>query len=655
MCGIAGFWSADARRDPAPVARGMADALTHRGPDAGGAWGDPARGVGLGHRRLSILDLSPLGRQPMESPSGRYVIAFNGEVFNFAALKGELQAAGSSFVGDSDTEVMLHAIEAWGLEPAVKRFVGMFAFALWDRADRALHLVRDRIGIKPLFYGWSGDTLLFGSELKALRAFPGFGAQVDPAAVAAMLRYGYVPAPATVYRGVHKLLPGTVLTLRSPRDRPAPQAYWSAREVAERGMANPFRGTPDEAVERLDGLLRDAVALRMVADVPLGAFLSGGIDSSTVVALMQAQSPRPVKTFSIGFHEREYNEAGHAAAVAAHLGTDHTELFVTAREAMDVIPSLPEMFDEPFADPSQIPTYLVSKLARGSVTVSLSGDGGDELFGGYNRHLWARGIGAAMGRVPPVVRAGAARALRSVSAARWDQAFALAGPVLPKRLRQQTPGYKLHKLAEVLGERTPDGLYRRIVSQWSDPAQVVPGVAEAEPALARAGAVPAFSGLAERMMFLDLVTYLPDGVLTKVDRASMAVSLEARVPLLDHRVAEFAWTLPLDYKVRGGVGKWPLRQVLARYVPPRLFERPKSGFSVPLEGWLRGPLRDWAEDLLSPARLSQDGIFDPAPVRARWHEHLSGARDWQYPLWNVLMFQAWRAREPRGADAREAA
>jgi asparagine synthase (glutamine-hydrolysing) len=654
MCGIAGFWAGEGVRDPAPLARGMADALAHRGPDAGGDWGDASAGVGLGHRRLSILDLSPLGRQPMESASGRYVMVFNGEVYNFAELRRELEQGGARFRGESDTEVMLAAFEAWGLVSAVGRFVGMFAFALWDRHERALHLVRDRVGIKPLFYGWAGTTLVFGSELKALHAFPGFAPRLDPGATAAMLRYGYVPAPATVYRGVFKLLPGSILSLPAPGAPVQPRAYWSAREAVERGRSVPFSGSPEDAVEALDGLLRQAVGLRMIADVPLGAFLSGGIDSSTVVAMMQAQSARPVKTFSIGFHEKEYDEAGHAAAVAAHLGTDHTELYVSAAEALAVVPSLPEMFDEPFADPSQIPTYLVSRLARGQVTVSLSGDGGDELFGGYNRHLWARGLGTTMGRVPGPVRRGAARALRAVPAGTWDRAFELARPLLGGRLRAQTPGYKLHKLAQVLGEGTPEGLYRQIVSHWSDPASVVPGATESLPALAAPGAMPALAALPERMMFMDLVTYLPDDVLTKVDRASMAVSLEARVPLLDHRVVEFAWRLPLDYKMRGGEGKWPLRRVLERYVPARLFDRPKAGFSVPLDSWLRGPLRDWADDLLSPSRLADSGILDPAPVLARWREHRSGARDWQYPLWNVLMFQAWYVRQ-HGAGARRAA
>lgn len=654
MCGIAGFWSGTALGEPASLARGMSDALRHRGPDAGGEWGDPAAGVGLGHRRLSILDLSPLGAQPMASQTGRYVIAFNGEVFNFAALRAELEAGGARFRGDSDTEVMLAAIEAWGLVPAVRRFVGMFAFALWDRGERVLHLVRDRLGIKPLFYGWNGGTLAFGSELKALRALPGFAPELDRGAASAMLRYGYVPAPATIYRGVFKLLPGTVLTLRTPGDRAQPAAYWSARGAAEAGARDPFRGTPDEAVAELDRVLRDAVRLRMVADVPLGAFLSGGIDSSTVVALMQAQSAQPVKTFSIGFDDPEYDEAGNAARVAAHLGTDHTELYVTASEAMSVVPMLAEMYDEPFADPSQIPTYLVSRLARREVTVSLSGDGGDELFGGYNRHLWAGRLGTVVDRVPGALRTGAARAMASVPPARWDRAFRMAGPLLPGALRQRTPGYKLHKLAQVLGERTPEGVYRQLVSQWSDPSSVVPGAAEAEPGMSRAGGLPPLGSLAERMMFLDLVTYLPDDVLTKVDRASMAVALEARVPLLDHRVVEFAWTLPLDYRIRGGVGKWPLRQVLGRYVPPALFERPKAGFSVPLDAWLRGPLRDWAEELLDPRRLAEDGVLNPAPVVARWREHLSGRRSWQYPLWNVLMFQAWRAGDGR-AHTRAAA
>jgi asparagine synthase (glutamine-hydrolysing) len=651
MCGITGFWSrAGEVPEPGEVARRMADAIAHRGPDDGGSWADPEAGIALGHRRLSIIDLSPEGHQPMVSSGGRYVVAFNGEIFNFAALRAELRAlpAGRapSFRGGSDTEVLLGAVEAWGVHDAVRRFVGMFAFALWDRHERRLHLVRDRLGIKPLFYGWAGHTLLFGSELKALRAHPAFRDEVDPGALALFMRHACVPAPYSIYRGIRKLRPGTILTLRSPGDDPGePVPYWSALEVARAGAAEPFSGTPAEAVERLDALLREAVSLRMIADVPLGAFLSGGVDSSTVVALMQAQSARPVRTFSIGFRESGYDEAGHAAQVARHLGTDHTELYVTPGEAMAVIPRLPEMYDEPFADESQIPTFLVSRLARREVTVALSGDGGDELFAGYNRHVWAGRVSRTAGRLPAPARALAARLLTAVPAARWDRVFGALHGVLPRALRHRTPGYKLHKLAGVLGAAGAGEMYHALLSHWPDPAAVVRGAVEPPTALT-GGARPGLSPT-ETMMYLDLVSYLPDDVLTKVDRASMAVALEARVPLLDHRVVEFAWRLPLSMKLRDGQGKWALRQVLYRYVPRALVERPKTGFGMPVGQWLRGPLRDWAEDLLSERRLREDGYLDPAPVREKWAAHLAGRGEWQYLLWDVLMFQAWSAS--RGA------
>jgi asparagine synthase (glutamine-hydrolysing) len=641
MCGIAGFWGAAmAADDGHETVRAMADAVTHRGPDSAGTWVDAPAGLALGHRRLAILDLSPAGHQPMASPSGRYVVAFNGEVYNFRELRRELEAR-FAFNGDSDTEVMLAAVEAWGLQGAVRRFVGMFAFALWDRAERTLHLVRDRLGVKPLYYGWAGDALVFGSELKALRAHPGFAPEVDRGAVSLLLRHTCIPAPYTIYRAARKLLPGTVLTLRAPGDRSVPVPFWSAAPVAEDGAANPFRGTPEEAVEQLDVLLRDAVGLRMISDVPLGAFLSGGVDSSAVVALMQAQSARPVRTFSIGNPDGEYDEAGDARAVARHLGTDHTELYATADDARAVIPLLPRMFDEPFADSSQIPTYLVSALARRQVTVSLSGDGGDELFAGYNRHLWGRRVGRVVQAVPARARRVAARGLTALSPDRWNRAYRMLAPILPATLRQRIPGDKLHKVAAALTVDTPDELYLRLVSQWTDPAAVVVGGTEPPTRLAGGAPPPALTDFTLRMMFCDLVTYLPDDILTKVDRASMAVGLEARVPLLDHRVVEFASSLPLELKVRAGQTKWALRQVLYRYVPPALVERPKMGFGVPLDAWLRGPLRPWAEGLLDPDRLRREGFFRPEPVRHAWSEHVSGRRNRHHELWDVLMFQAW--------------
>jgi asparagine synthase (glutamine-hydrolysing) len=623
----------------------MADTMVSRGPDDSATWADGAAGVALGFRRLAIVDLSPAGRQPMRSASGRYVIAFNGEVYNFGELRAELEPLGHRFRGHSDTEVMLAAVEQWGLDAAVRRFVGMFAFALWDARERRLALVRDRLGIKPLYYGRAGDTLVFASEPKALRAHPDFRAEVDRGALTLFLRHGYVPAPYSIYRGVRQLTPGCTLTVGADdADYPAPVPYWSARAVAEDGVANPFAGTEAEAEERLDALLREAVKLRMIADVPLGAFLSGGIDSSTVVALMQAQSGQRVKTFSIGFREALYDEAPHARAVARHLGTEHTELYVTPREAQAVIPGLPDIYDEPFADSSQIPTFLVSRLTRERVTVSLSGDGGDELFGGYPRYFTANAIWGKVGWMPAWMRRGALKGLRSVPVPLYDRWLGWLTPLTARFGSRGPVGDKLHKLAEVLETAGPELLYHRLISHWKSPADLVLGGHEPPTVLTDRGRWPKFADFTRRMMYFDTVSYLPDDIFTKVDRASMAISLEARVPLLDHRVVEFAWRLPLSLNVRKGQGKWLLRQVLHRYVPRELVERPKMGFGVPIDSWLRGPLCDWAEGLLDEGRLRREGFLDPAPIRARWAEHLSGLRNWSYYLWDVLMFQAWLDR-----------
>lgn len=644
MCGITGFWSTPEASDAAmrTLVSAMTDTLRHRGPDDDGIWTDTASGAALGFRRLAIVDLSPKGHQPMTSESGRFEIIFNGEVYNFASLRRELETLGHRFRGGSDTEVILAAVEEWGLQSAVSRFVGMFAIALWDRELRQLHLVRDRLGIKPVYYGWFGGTFLFGSELKALAAHPSFQAEIDRDALTLYLRHGYVPSPYAIYKGVAKLPPGCILSLSGHDDRAAqPQPYWSAREVALAGARTPFAGSRAEAVDRLDELLRDAVALRMIADVPLGAFLSGGIDSSTVVALMQAQSSRPVRTFTIGFNEEGYDEAAHAGAVSKHLGTDHTSLVVTPAEARDVIPMLPWMYDEPFADSSQIPTFLVSQLARRHVTVSLSGDGGDELFGGYNRYFWGDAIWRRIGWAPKPARSFGGRALTTLSPEAWDRGLAKLQPVLPGRLRQQTPGDKLHKLAEVLSVETSEDLYLGLVSQWRDPEGIVINGTEPATALTDRSRWAALPEFAKRMMYLDLVSYLPDDILTKVDRASMATSLEARVPLLDHRVVEFAASLPLEMNVAGSQGKGLLRDVLYQHVPRALMERPKMGFGVPIDAWLRGPLREWAESLLDPQAMRQESFFDPAPIQVKWREHLSGERNWQYHLWTILQFQAW--------------
>ncbi len=653
MCGVTGFLVPGGLDGPAAertVGR-MAATLAHRGPDDAGVWVDAEAGVALGHRRLAIIDLSPLGHQPMLSACGRYVVVYNGEIYNFRALRSRLEEEGERFRSQSDTEVLLAAVSRWGPAEALARFNGMFAFALWDRHARRLILARDRLGEKPLYYGWMGRTFLFGSELKALRAYPEFVGEVDRGALALYMRHNYVPAPYCIYRGVRKLPPAAWLSVEPgrPGDWPAPIPYWSLRAAAERGVAEPLEGSEEEAADELDALLRDAVRLRMVADVPLGAFLSGGIDSSTVVALMQAQSARPVRTFTIGFHVRAYNEAEHAKAVARHLGTDHTELYVTPEEALAVIPRLPALYDEPFADSSQVPTFLVAQMARRHVTVALSGDGGDELFGGYNRYFWGRDLWRRLGRLPAGLRRVAARGLTAVSPETWGRVLRGLDPLVPRRLRTSNPGEKVHKLAGVVAVENPTRLYLSLVSHWDEPATVVLGAEEPPTPLTDAEQWPGFEDFTLRMMYLDAVTYLPDDILVKVDRASMGVSLEARIPLLDHRVVEYAWRLPLSRKVQGGRGKALLRRVLYRYVPRELVERPKMGFGVPIDAWLRGPLREWAEDLLAEHRLRAEGYFDPGPIRLKWREHLAATRDWHYHLWDVLMFQAWLEEQRRRA------
>jgi asparagine synthase (glutamine-hydrolysing) len=642
MCGIAGLidWraatSADALRS---VGEAMNETLRHRGPDGGGVWVEAEGGAALCQRRLAIIDLSPGGAQPMHSADRRYVITFNGEIYNYRDIRGDLAAAGRTMRSDSDTEVLLEACVLWGVEATLERTIGMFAFALWDRAMRTLYLARDRLGIKPLYYAATAERVLFASQLKAFRAVPGWQPTIDDDAVAGYLRHAYIAQPRTIYREAAKLPPGHILTLRQGT-APAPRCFWDARSIAVAGQArNDPAPDENEAIERLDALLRDSVKLRMIADVPLGAFLSGGIDSSTVVALMQAQSTRPVKTFSIGFHAIDYDEAEYAKGVAAHLRTDHTEFYVEPQHALEVIPRLPDWFDEPFADPSQIPTYLVSELTRKHVTVALSGDGGDELFAGYNRYLWAERLARAAGVVPRGLHRPLARAMRVLSPAAWNR---LCGWI-PLIWRTALPGDKLHKIANLLENPEPDAIYRRLVSQW-EPGEIAAAGLEPRGPLWDATVGRDFPAFVPRMQYLDLVSYLPDDILTKVDRATMAVGLEGRVPLLDHRVVAYAWTLPFRFKVRGGSGKWLLRRVLDRYVPRPLIDRPKMGFGVPIDAWLRGPLREWAEQLLAPARLSSYGFVRAEPVRRAWQEHLQGSRNWQYPLWTVLMLQAWRER-----------
>jgi asparagine synthase (glutamine-hydrolysing) len=627
----------------------MSEAVQHRGPDHDSAWCDPAVAVALAHRRLSILDLSPAGHQPMESADGRFVIVYNGEIYNHLDIREQLGQSGKApaWRGHSDTETMLAAFCAWGVEDSLRRFVGMFAIALWDRQQRSLHLVRDRIGEKPLYYGWLQDTLVFGSELKALREHPQWTGEVDRGALALLMRHNYVPAPYSIYRGIQKLLPGCLLTLKFERHEPEVTPYWSAREVIEQGGARPFTGSPSAAVDRLEEILCQAVAGQMIADVPLGAFLSGGIDSSTVVALMQKQSTLPVRTFSIGFHEAEYNEADHAKAVARHLGTDHTELYVTPREALDVIPLLPSLYDEPFSDSSQIPTYLVAKLARQKVTVALSGDGGDELFGGYDRYHLGERIWRKWRRMPAPVRRAAASGIRALSPVNWTAALRIPLTLMPPRLRFRHPGDKLHRLASILSVNDPTHMYLKLVSHWESPETLVKDGFEPLTAITDPARSCHVDDFVDRMMAIDLLSYLPDDILVKVDRAAMGLSLETRIPFLDHRVVEFAWTLPQRLKIRDRRGKWILRQILNKYVPSKLVERPKMGFGIPIDHWLRGPLRDWAEALLDEGRLHREGFFDAAAVRLKWREHLAGAHNWQYLLWDVLMFQAWFADQSR--------
>jgi len=650
VCGIAGLLAlrpgaAGSSGDLATWAGAMAGALTHRGPDDGGLWCDREAGVALTNRRLAILDLSPEGHQPMVSACGRWVLTHNGEVYNFRRLREELVAAGHRFRGESDTEVVLAALTEWGLERTLPRLNGMYAQAIWDREERALTLARDRLGQKPLYFGRVRPGLLgFASELKAFHAVPGFAPEIERRALPLLLRRGCIPAPWTIYRGVWKLPPGHSLRLPAAGVAPdadlaaASQPYWSAVEAIERGAAEPFEGGDEEAAGALEELLGDAVELCMISDVPLGALLSGGVDSSTVVALMAKRSPGRVRTYSIGFSPGRFDEAPHAARVAAYLGTEHTELYVTEEDALAVVPELPVIYDEPFADPSQIPTYLVCRLAREHVTVALSGDGGDELFGGYPKYRQLATL-LRLARLPaPLAAAGAfaSRHLPFPSAPRLS-ALGAAGEKLAALEIKEKAG----KLAGYLDRaRTPDAMTVRLLSLWTDPAALVPGVEEPLTGLTDPARWPRIADPIRRAMAADMLLYLPDDILAKVDRAAMAVSLETRVPLLDHRVVELAARLPRRLVTRKAV----LRRVLHRHVPPALVERPKMGFSVPLDAWLRGRLRGWAEELLDPGRLEREGHFDSAAVTARWRRHLAGAEDLAPFLWPVLMFQAWHER-----------
>lgn len=632
----------------------MCDSLAHRGPDDAGTWAEPEQGVWFGHRRLAVLDLTPEGHQPMLSASGRYVIVFNGEIYNYRELRTKLEQGNALSPGErekyvwrghSDTEVILAACEAWGVHAALKQIRGMFAFALWDKKTHTLTLARDRIGEKPLYFGLVKGVLIFASELKALRAHPAFSAAINRNVLALFLRHNYVPGPYTIYEGIHKLPPGCEMSITADdlrrRELPPVQPYWQAREICERGQRERFNGSDAEAVHELEMLLGNAVGGQMISDVPLGAFLSGGVDSSVIAALMQAQSRRPVKTFTIGFTEQGYDEAPHARAVARHLGTEHTELYVTPQEARDVIPLLPTIYDEPFADSSQIPTFLVARMARRDVTVCLSGDGGDELFGGYNRYFWTMNLGPRWAGVPRPLRAALAGMLTRLPAGSWDRFFSVLNRFLPRAWRYANPGDKLHKLAGILTMSSAEETYMDLVSHWKSPANIIPGACEPPTVLTEKNKHAQLREFEHWMMSMDLVSYLPDDILVKVDRAAMAVSLETRTPFLDHRVVEFAWRLPLAMKIRNGTGKWLLRQLLYKYVPREMVDRPKTGFGVPIDQWLRGPLREWAETLLDAGRLTREGYFNPVPIRQKWEEHLSGCQNWAYHLWDVLLFQSW--------------
>lgn len=648
MCGFAGYLGVV---DHGGLLHNMIDTIQHRGPNDHGIWVDVQAGIALGHRRLAIVDLSAAGHQPMASKSNRYVIAFNGEIYNHLELRRELEMASRqdqggksiSWRGHSDTETLLAGFEAWGIDATLKKTVGMFAISLWDKEEKVLTLARDRIGEKPLYYGFQNKIFLFGSELKALKAHPEFLSEIDRDVLCLYLRHCYIPAPYSIYRGIKKLLPGTYVQVRlgdeanSPSLTPKP--YWSMDAAVAKGLDNPYVGSDEQAINALDTQLKQSIGLQMIADVPLGAFLSGGVDSSAVVALMQSQSSRPVKTFSIGFDEAGYNEADYAKAVAKHLGTDHTELYLSYNEAMAVIPLLGNMYDEPFADSSQIPTFLVSKMAKQNVTVSLSGDGGDELFCGYNRYALADNW-SKIEKVPLVMRRIASQAINSLQPMAWDAVFQ---QISNFKKMPDNMGDKLGKLAKVIKRETIQEAYYNLVSEIDKPEQIVIGATEPETWLTKTGMNTTFNDPKQQMMYMDAMTYLPDDILVKVDRAAMTNSLETRVPFLDHRVVELASRLPMHMKMRDGKSKWILRKVLYQYVPKELIERPKTGFGIPLGEWLRGPLRDWVESLLDEKRLVREGYFNVQYIQNLWYAHLSGKHNHQSLLWNVLMFQAWLA------------
>ncbi|MEL7594496.1 asparagine synthase (glutamine-hydrolyzing) [Aeromonas veronii] len=641
MCGFAGFYNDRlVASDAAIILDSMGKAIIERGPDSAGIWYNNEDGIGVVHRRLAIVDLSEAGHQPMASNTGRYILVYNGEVYNHEDLRCELEEiCPREWRGHSDTETLLAAIEQWGLKITLQKATGMFALALWDTQSKILQLARDRFGEKPLYYGWLNDVFLFGSQLNALRCHPIFRPEIDRDSITLLLRHNYIPAPYSIYKNVYKLLPGSILTLEKGKTVDI-ETYWSARDVMSRCSANEDTAPVEEQLATLEKMLKKAVARQMVADVPLGAFLSGGVDSSLVVALMQSQSPMPIKTFSIGFDDPRFNEAEFAKSVAKHLGTEHTELYVTAEDALAVVPKLADIYDEPFSDSSQIPTFLVSQIARQHVTVSLSGDAGDELFCGYNRYLLTARLWNKINSVPILLRRILAATLTFVPVKSWNR----ISKILPMKAKVSNFGDKLHKAAAVLTCRDAEELYLGLVSHWQKPEEIVLGSKEPKTVLTDPERKAKFSDPILQMMAQDTLSYLPDDILVKVDRAAMAVSLETRVPFLDHEVLEHAWRLPKELKLNEGQSKWCLRQILYRYVPKDLIERPKMGFAIPLDSWLRGPLQGWAEDLLDEKRLLEEGFFNSNLVRKMWQEHLSGKRNWQYQLWDILMFQVWYQR-----------
>lgn len=652
MCGITGFLQPIGfKEDIAKVtAKRMADALISRGPDDSEIWVDKKSGIVLAHRRLSIIDLSTAGQQPMSCPEGRYTIAFNGEIYNHLNMRAELDKTSKIiWRGHSDTETLMACISVWGIENTITRCIGMFAFALWDKKKSTLTLGRDRMGEKPLYYGWQGkgenSVFLFGSELKAIKKHHLFIKNIDRNALCLFMRHNYIPAPHSIYCDIYKLLPGHLLSISTKQHEPIIKKYWSLKDVAISGVESPIKGSPQDIIFELENLLKSSVRQQMMADVPLGAFLSGGIDSSTIVALMQAQSNNPIKTFTIGFNDKNYNEALYAKEIASYLGTDHTELYVTPQQAMEVIPKLPELYCEPFADSSQIPTFLVCQLAKQKVKVSLSGDAGDELFAGYNRYILTQKLWGKLSLLPVKLRTVAASCIKKLSPAAWDKLISQLQLLTPKSFHQFN-GHKLHKGAGVLDALNIDDLYFKLISHCEPKNLVIDGIEPTTFFREESLQLGKLDDI-QRMMAIDAISYLPDDILVKTDRASMGTSLEGRMPFLDHRIVEFAWRIPNSMKLHEKVGKWILRQVLYKYLPKKLVERPKMGFGFPIGDWLRGPLRDWAEELLDESRLQQETYINHVIVRKIWLEHLSGKRNWECFLWNILMFQTWLEAEIR--------